>query len=39
MNKTLSLKDREYLEKEGLNCPVALSLHPELKQQVSFEYI
>lgn len=39
MNKTLTLKDREYLEKEGLNCPVALSLHPELKQQVSFEYI
>lgn len=39
MNKTLSSTEREYLEKEGLNCPVALSLHPELKQQVSFEYI
>lgn len=39
MSKTLSLKERVYLEKEGLSCPVALSLHPELKQQVVFEYV
>lgn len=31
-------QDRVYLEKEALNCPVALSLSNQLKQDVSFIY-
>ena len=36
---SITQKDRVYLEKEGLNCPVALSLNKDLKQNVSFKYI
>ena len=32
-------KNRETLEDIGLNCPVARSLHPDLKQTISFLYI
>lgn len=30
--------NRDYLEKEAKNCPVALSLSKELVQEVSFKY-
>jgi putative redox protein len=32
-------ENREILEDIGLHCPVARSLHPDVKQTVSFEYI
>lgn len=38
MSSKLTLEQRSYLESEGLNCPVALSLHPDLKQVVNFKY-
>ncbi|MEN7550194.1 OsmC family protein [Rapidithrix thailandica] len=33
----LSDQDKKKLIKAALNCPVALSLHPDLKQTVSFD--
>ncbi|MEX2379483.1 MAG: OsmC family protein [Vicingaceae bacterium] len=38
MSSILTVEQRSYLESEGLNCPVALSLHPDIKQEVNFEY-
>lgn len=35
LNTTLA----EVLEKSALNCPVALSLHPELRQIIKFVYV
>ena len=32
-------KNRELLEDIGIHCPVARSLHPNLKQTVTFNYI
>jgi putative redox protein len=32
-------KNREILEEIGLNCPVAISLHPDLKQTIDFVYV
>lgn len=37
-NSPIELKDREYLEHEGRNCPVALSLHQDIVQNVKFIY-
>ncbi len=34
-----NLKDRQLLEQAGLTCPVAKSLHPDLKQTVHFTWI
>ncbi len=34
----LSKEDKEYLEHEGRNCPVALSLSSSLIQEIIFEY-
>lgn len=34
----LSTAERSFLEQIGINCPVALSLHPDLVQQVHFHY-
>lgn len=31
-------KDKMILEKAALTCPVALSLHPDLKQTIRFSY-
>lgn len=31
-------KDRELLEQAARSCPVAVSLHPDIKQNVTFEY-
>ena len=38
--KSASYSDdqRATLERAARNCPVALSLHPDLKQTISFEY-
>lgn len=30
--------EREAIEKAGLHCPVALSLHPDLEQVITFQY-
>lgn len=35
---TYSEKEKKILEAAALSCPVALSLHPDLKQTVSFTY-
>jgi putative redox protein len=32
-------KDRTLLEQAARTCPVALSLHPDVKQNVTFEYL
>ncbi len=37
--KAIKNLDRVYLEKEALNCPVALSLNNNLKQTVFFKYV
>jgi len=34
----LAEADRDYLEKEALNCPVALSLNKDLRQNITFRY-
>ena len=34
----ISAKDRTVLENAARTCPVALSLNPEIRQQVQFEY-
>ncbi|MBD2722878.1 MULTISPECIES: OsmC family protein [Hymenobacter] len=34
----LASADRAVLERAALTCPVALSLHPDIKQNVAFEY-
>ncbi|MGI8892874.1 MAG: OsmC family protein [Bacteroidia bacterium] len=31
-------EQKEILEKAALNCPVANSIHPDLKQEVNFKY-
>ena len=34
----MSTNERQMLEQIGINCPVALSLHPDIEQQVRFSY-
>lgn len=36
--QTYSAKEKALLENAARTCPVALSLHPEIKQTVSFRY-
>jgi putative redox protein len=36
--KNYSDKEKNILEKAAITCPVALSLHPDLKQTVHFTY-
>lgn len=36
--QTYSKKERILIEKAALECPVAKSVHPDLKQKVSFNY-
>lgn len=31
-------QEQELMEETALNCPVALSLHPEIRQDVTFKY-
>ncbi|SHJ41896.1 Uncharacterized OsmC-related protein [Hymenobacter daecheongensis DSM 21074] len=38
MPASLASKDRTLLENAARTCPVALSLHPEIRQQVEFLY-
>jgi uncharacterized OsmC-like protein len=35
----LDLDKRNILEQLALNCPVAKSLHPDIKQEIVFEYV
>ncbi|NAW50344.1 OsmC family peroxiredoxin [Elizabethkingia argentiflava] len=30
--------EKQFIEKTALNCPVALSLHPDIKKTVHFQY-
>tara|TARA_R110000868_G_scaffold186329_1_gene428745 strand:+ start:223 stop:627 length:405 start_codon:yes stop_codon:yes gene_type:complete len=34
----LTADERNYLETEAKKCPVALSIHPEIKQSITFRY-
>ena len=34
----VSDQEKEWLKDLGRNCPVALSLHPELKQEITFHF-
>jgi len=34
----VSDQEKEWLKDIGRNCPVALSLHPELKQEITFHF-
>jgi len=34
----ITKESREHLEEEMLNCPVMLSLHPEIEKDVNFEF-
>ena len=34
-----TLDDRKWLRKEALACPVALSLHPDIRQDIRIEFI
>lgn len=38
-DENYSEKQREMLERGAINCPVAKSLHPDLKQDVHFVYL
>lgn len=35
---TLNEAQKEILKNAALNCPVALSVHPDLKQEISFQF-
>lgn len=37
-NLDYSIKDKKILEKAGLTCPVALSLHPDIQQNIVFKW-
>lgn len=37
-NNNYSEKDKSIIEKSAKTCPVANSLHPDIKQQVTFSY-
>ena len=36
---TLDADTRRQIEQAGLNCPVAKSLHPDIVQDVTFDYV
>jgi uncharacterized OsmC-like protein len=38
MGDTLNDETKQHLEQAALNCPVAKSIHPEIRLQVSFVY-
>jgi uncharacterized OsmC-like protein len=37
-NKGFTDKDKAILENAALTCPVAKSIHPDIKQEVTFSY-
>lgn len=39
MNKRISEKDRNRLEKAALACPVYKSLHPDMNKEINFIYV
>ena len=39
MDASLNNEQRKIMEAAALNCPVAKSLHPDIDQQVKFEYV
>jgi len=38
-DRNLSEEQKELINKAGLNCPVAKSLHPDLVQNISIQYL
>lgn len=38
VNKSFDSKTQRLLERAALNCPVAKSLHPDLKQNITFNW-
>lgn len=38
ISKEISEENKKYLENEAKNCPVALSINPEIEQIVTFKY-
>ncbi len=36
--KNYTAEEKEFIEKTALNCPVALSIHPDIQTTVIFEY-
>ena len=38
IDENWSTKEKEIMERTGLTCPVAQSLHPDVKQNISFVY-
>jgi uncharacterized OsmC-like protein len=38
VNKSFDIKIQRLLERAALNCPVAKSLHPDLKQNITFNW-
>lgn len=37
-NNGISLKDRKFLEHVAITCPVAKSIHPDIKQSITFNW-
>jgi len=37
-NCSLSEEDRLWIKDIGINCPVALSLHPDMRQEINFHF-
>ncbi len=37
--RNLSIEQKQLLEELALNCPVAKSLHPDIKQEIVFKYV
>ena len=37
-NCSLSDQERDWIKEIGINCPVALSLHPDLRQEINFYF-
>lgn len=37
-NCPLDEVQRQWIKEVGINCPVALSLHPDLKQEINFDF-
>lgn len=38
-HKSFTEDEKKFIETTALNCPVYLSLHPEIKKTVSFQYL
>jgi len=38
-NRNLTTEQKQFLEEKALNCPVAKSIHPDIKQEIVFKYV